>query len=386
MGDTGIEGVHEPLRIYRIVGWRGDIGVGGIGSEFFPYSGGPAVDMSAGNVHSRSDGTTIHIRSYRRQPQTRADTRAWIVVDLFLAASGRKESETVPGGQVEALLEEVRSGRIPSRAAIIVVDSEPVEFEVFRAVSGDWAAFAETAGQFIGMRSHGVPIEDLELVSEPFHQWARFVPDVRSVDARSRRFPDELREARPPAYSALTAIDLVRIDYETIEGSIAGQLAALQAEFGDRTRITGAVGESVVDVTWSASYGSSDITAGLYGTYGDRLVSIAGRFHHEGLFDYAVVEGVANGASLQARVERVSGGFGSSSTVAADGTYGEIPFSIYVADRNHMSIIARGTWGEDPIQLDFTRSSDLGQVRVTGTFPGPPDMAVLLAEAALTFM
>lgn len=139
-------------------------------------------------------------------------------------------------------------------------------------------------------------------------------------------------------------------------GTIAGMPASATWKNGDNNRIY------------------PDVPSDLTGSFGEQSVELHATFHLEPrhFFDHGTITGHIGAEALDASVERVSGGLGSTSTVAVDGTLGSIKYTIYAAiDGPLTSAKIRGTVAGIPVRIDAGCSPSSHHastaLRVTGT-------------------
>ena len=134
-----------------------------------------------------------------------------------------------------------------------------------------------------------------------------------------------------------------------------------------------------------------DVPYDLTGSFAGQPVEIHATFHLEPgyFFDHGTITGHVGAEALHATVETASGGLGSTSTVAVDGTLGSTEFTIYAAiDGPLTRAKIRGTVAGNPIRIDAarTRQPDGEQTRLTGSYEGPPALLALAAGALLHFI
>jgi hypothetical protein len=192
-------------------------------------------------------------------------------------------------------------------------------------------------------------------------------------------------------------VELLYLSYETLEGTAAGEQVALRMEVPhSHAGARGAIGGDEVAVTWAIGDNSNNLNPSgtLRGSYAGQPVYVNGVFHLEPsyLFDHAEVEGRIAGRQLTARIQRASGGFGSFSTVAADGTFGDTPFTLYGTVNSDLTkAVVAGTVEDQNVRLDieqegqarYGRSRD---VRISGNYHGPMPLLVAAVGTTLYFI
>jgi hypothetical protein len=134
-----------------------------------------------------------------------------------------------------------------------------------------------------------------------------------------------------------------------------------------------------------------DVPSDLTGSFAGQPVELHARFHLEPgyFFHLGTITGHIGAEDLDATVETASGGLGSTSTVAVEGTLGSTEYTIYAAiDGSLTSAKIRGTVGGNSIRIDAarTRQAEGEQTRLTGSYQGPPALVALAAGALLHFI
>jgi hypothetical protein len=118
-------------------------------------------------------------------------------------------------------------------------------------------------------------------------------------------------------------------------------------------------------------------------------VELRASFHLEPgyFFDHGIISGHIGAVALEATAERISGGLGSTSTVAVDGKLGGTDFTIYAAVDGPLTTgKIRGTVAGAAIRIDAARRRQPGaeKTRLTGSYEGPPSWLRLLQERSCT--
>lgn len=134
-----------------------------------------------------------------------------------------------------------------------------------------------------------------------------------------------------------------------------------------------------------------DVPANLTGSFAGQPVELRASFHLEPgyFFDHGMITGHIGGQALDATIETASGGFGSTSTVAVDGTLDSTEYTVYAAINGSLTAAKiRGSVAGTSIRIDATRTHqpDGGQTRLTGSYSGPPALLGLIAGALLYFI
>jgi len=152
----------------------------------------------------------------------------------------------------------------------------------------------------------------------------------------------------------------------------------------------GAIADQALRVEWHPTQNSDGYYLTLAGTLGDHLIHIDAALQPAPgrLFEHAEVHGTLAGEQLDVRVEGVSGGLGSSDTVAIDGTLGDHHLALYAALASSLTRgIIRGTINHHhPVHIDATAPPGKATIHITGTFPGPPNLLTALLAVLLAFM
>ena len=254
---------------------------------------------------------------------------------------------------------------------------------------------------FVYCRRCGVTIANMPTVPNPSGSETRAVRLVGPTRGGgppipTREFPEALWNAHPP--ESVSRDDVVEVRHigrfrsdGKLQGVIGGSPVDLTVEL-PRTAgsATGAVGDEAVDVNWSVSYDSRDdfvLPATVQGLVGDHRVDLRGRFIRapDYWFDRASLEGTLAGEDLIASVERASGGYGSTDTIVATGTFGNQAFEVFAAlggtlERGRI----RGTFDGRSVHLDIT-TSDQPEATVRGSCPAPTTFVLLLIASVAYF-
>lgn len=184
-------------------------------------------------------------------------------------------------------------------------------------------------------------------------------PHFRLPPPPTRRIPDELR--RDQQWPEPPNVELVYADHDVLHGSAAGQPVDLRLSVPhSHNGAQGTIGHSEVAVTWTIAHNSEthpDQPGTNNGTLAGTPVHLDGVFHIPGYqLDHADIVGTIADQPLTARIVPAADRY-STSAVAADGTYGPTPVTIYAAVNRTRTVIA-GTVGEAPTRLELTVRRD----------------------------
>lgn len=209
----------------------------------------------------------------------------------------------------------------------------------------------------------------------------------------ARQFPADTAPAGDiPGHAR---VDLVFEQSGRLTGSAGGQLVRLDLNVPTHDgAAAGTFAGTPASATWKNGdnyYIYPDVPSDLTGSFAGQPVELHATFHLEpGYFlAHGTITGHVGAQSLDATIETASGGLGSTSTVAVDGTLGSTQFTIYAAvDGPRTSGRLRGTVAGRPIRIDAARSGqpDREQTRLTGSYQGPPALLALAVGALLHFI
>jgi hypothetical protein len=220
----------------------------------------------------------------------------------------------------------------------------------------------------------------------PGSEWERPRPPARQfpVDTDwAGVIPDHLR------------VDLIFERSRLLRGSVGGQPVRLDLNVPTRNgAAAGTIAGIPVSATWINGDNYSiypDVPSDLTGAFAGQPVELHATFHLEPghFFDRGAITGHIGAEALNATVGTASGGLGSTSTVAVDGTLGSTEFTIYAAiDGPLTRAKIRGAVAGNAIRIDAarTRQPDDEQTRLTGSYQGPPALLALAAGALLHFI
>ncbi len=220
----------------------------------------------------------------------------------------------------------------------------------------------------------------------PDGMWERPKPPARQFPADAEPAGDIPDHAR---------VDLIFERSRLLSGTVGGQPVRLDLNVPTHN---GAAAGTIAGIPASATWENGDnyriypdVPSNLTGSFGEQPVELHATFHLEPgyFFDHGTITGHIGAEALDASVERVSGGLGSTSTVAVDGTLGSIKYTIYAAiDGPLTSAKIRGTVAGIPVRVDAarTRQPHGEQTRLTGNYQGPPALLALAAGALLHFI
>jgi hypothetical protein len=190
-------------------------------------------------------------------------------------------------------------------------------------------------------------------------------------------------------------VDLIFDRSGLLDGSVGGQPVRLNLNVP--AHVGTAVG-TIAGIQVSASWKNGDnyriypdVPSDLTGSFAGQPVELHASFHLEPghFFDHGTVTGHIGTQALDASVETASGGLGSTSTVAIDGTLGGTEYTIYAAiDGSLTAAKIRGSVAGTSVRIDAarTRQPDGDQTRLTGSYSGPPPLLGLIAGALLYFI
>jgi hypothetical protein len=217
-------------------------------------------------------------------------------------------------------------------------------------------------------------------------KWERPEPPARQFPADAEPAGDIPDHAR---------VDLIFERPRLLSGTVGGQSVSLDLNVPTHNGMAaGTIAGIPASATWKNGDNYRiypDVPSDLAGSFGGQPVELHATFHLEPgyFFDHGTITGHIGAEALDASVERVSGGLGSTSTVAVDGTLGSINYTIYAAiDGPLTSAKIRGTVAGIPVRIDAarTRQPHGGQTRHTGSYQGPPALLALAAGALLHFI
>jgi hypothetical protein len=324
--------------------------------------------------------------------------RSWVVGNLIRAAMRSADRRLAPQCALRAADVErsVQAGQSEWRHAKVQVDGASVDFEHLPIGESKWIAIASMPDAHLGLGARGVSFDDLGLVR--IASLVRIdleVPDplehrLERPREPDRRFPAELLAGAD--WTAEANVELVYENYETLSGSVDGNHVELQMEVPHSlAAATGTVGGHQAAVTWSIgdNYNNPRPVGTLRGTYAGLPVQLDGVFFLEpSPFDHADIEGRIGDAQLTARVERVGGGLGSSDTVAADGTFAGMTFTLYGAVSSDLTrAVVGGVVGDHSVRLECDVQRDRSRTaHITGTYHGPLLLLVLVVGTTLYFV
>jgi hypothetical protein len=190
-------------------------------------------------------------------------------------------------------------------------------------------------------------------------------------------------------------IDLIFERSRLLRGSVGGQPVRLDLNVPTHDGMAaGTIAGIPASATWRTgdNYRSyPDVPSDLTGSFAEQPVELRATFHLEPSYflDHGTITGYIGAEHLNATVQTASGGLGSTSTVAVDGTLAGTEFTIYAAiDGSLTSGRIRGTVAGNPIRIDAARvrQPEGEQTRLTGSYQGPPALLALAAGALLHFI
>ena len=289
----------------------------------------------------------------------------------------------------------VRGGRWPGRARGV----ERRGAALSRSHGSHWSDETPYQGTVAAPADvlHSGPLGQRQLIARPGDgrvivegvgpdgEWQRRKP--------TRRFPADTDPVGVIAKHA--RVDLIFERSRLLTGSVGGQPVRLDLNVPTHDgAAAGTIAGMPTSATWKTGsnyYIYPDVPSDLTGSFAGQPVELHARFHLEPgyLFHHGTITGHIGAEDLDATVEAASGGFGSSSTVAVDGTLGSTEFSIYAAvGGSPTSAKIRGTVAGNSIRIDAaqTGQAEGEQTRLTGSYQGPPALLALAAGALLHFI
>ena len=190
----------------------------------------------------------------------------------------------------------------------------------------------------------------------PDGEWERPKPPTRQFPADidpAGVIPDHAR------------VDLIFVRSRLLSGSVGGQPVHLDLNVPTHNgAAAGTIAGIPVLATWENGDNYRiypDVPSDLAGSFAGQPVELHATFHLEPgyFFDRGTITGHFGEEALDATVETASGGLGSTSTVAVDGTLGSTEFTIYASQT-----------AKRPVSLAATK--------------GPPRCSRLLRERSCT--
>ena len=223
----------------------------------------------------------------------------------------------------------------------------------------------------------------------PASEWER----PKRPKRPTRQFPADTDPAG--AIPDHARVDLIFERSRLLSGSVGGQPVRLDLNVPTHNgAAAGIIAGLSASATWQNGnnyYIHPDVPSDLTGSFAGQPVELHATFHLEPgyYFDHGTITGHIGAEDLHATVETASGGLGSTSTVAVDGTLGSTEFTIYAAIDGSLSYAQlRGTVAGSPIRINAarTRQPEGEQTRLTGRYQGPPALLALAAGALLHFI
>jgi hypothetical protein len=209
----------------------------------------------------------------------------------------------------------------------------------------------------------------------------------------TRQFPADTDPAG--AIPDHARVDLIFERSRLLSGSVGGRPVRLNLNVPTHDGVAaGTIAGMAASATWKNGDNYRiypDVPSDLTGSFAGQPVELHATFHLEPgyFFDHATITGHLGAEPLDATAETASGGFGSTRTVAVDGTLGSTEFTIYAAiDGPLTSGQIRGTVAGNSIRIDAARTRRPGgeQTRLTGSYQGPLALLALVTGALLHFI
>lgn len=169
-----VEDAHpDPIPVFVVEGWDGSVGVSNSSwiSTPVPGTGLPAEDcvMSMAIAHHDERGRRIEIWSHR--PRERSELKQWASTNTMLAwlrnGPGRELGARKFNRLAEELQAEIVEWRKPWAEASVLVDDQPVGFDLMTFDDTHWTAVGYLDDVHITIASVGVPIAGLVLRRTP---------------------------------------------------------------------------------------------------------------------------------------------------------------------------------------------------------------------------
>jgi hypothetical protein len=189
-------------------------------------------------------------------------------------------------------------------------------------------------------------------------------------------------------------VDLVYGNSKEVTGTWAGQPVVITMNLPDsRAAASGVLGGQELRAAWSVGDHSTthpDVPATLEGQLAGQLVALTGSFHLDGdyRFEHGDFRGHVGSRLLEAHVEALDGGLGSTGTVSVDGALGDDTFSVMATVAGDLSkAVVHGAVAGRPLHLEARiRRSAPRTVRIRGDYEGPPALLALIVGAVLFFV
>lgn len=222
-------------------------------------------------------------------------------------------------------------------------------------------------------------------------------PGPRVAGSSQPSFPAELLgavnvDAVPAAERvSLTARRQPGRDGLLVEGTVCGGRVQLELLANSTGWARGIWDGAPLEVSWGVPYRlhGRDPFVSLRGHFGGDDVRLDGifRLQQDHLLSNAQVEGHIGSAALTAKVVPATGGFGSTSTVVAEGSLGATELEVWVALTGDATRAAvRGSVGEGMFALDVSVAEVRAVFEVSGGYEGPPALLALTVGAVLSFL
>ncbi len=130
---------------------------------------GKRVAISLGSSYRGPSGHLVEIEAVRTDAQPIDEERNRAVSNLlFPYAKAALGPNTISySDEVERVKHEIASGKRTWRTVEIPVDEVPVQFEVMVLGAGFWVAVGQLRDAVVNLRSHGAPLEEVALATNP---------------------------------------------------------------------------------------------------------------------------------------------------------------------------------------------------------------------------
>jgi hypothetical protein len=351
--------------------------------------------MSAGVGHFIGDEMLIDVVSHRPSVLHFDDTKAQTPVNTLFAALAAPGISPQQREAFQRAADDLTYGRetdtVRWEKMTVSVDAQPTEFDLCRIVDDYWFAIGVRPDVHLALHSRGLPIAGLSLVRIDLEVPEMPADPFEEPIEPERTFPTELRTGG--GWTAEPNVHLRYESYEMLSGTVDGRNVELRLEVPhSHTGATGTVGSEELAVSWVIGDNSEtpDPIGTIDGMYGSRQVHLSGVFHlgRGYALDHAEVAGHIGGDDLLSRIERASGGLGSSRTVVAEGALGSTLFTVYGTVNSSLTrAVVGGTIGDRDVRLECTVPRLKSRtVTITGTYNGPLPLLLLILGASLYFL
>jgi hypothetical protein len=386
------------LPLYGVEGWPGQRQVSSSSAFSRAGRGGGKVTIVLVGVDHSHGYASITVTSHRQQDNGLASLRRWVSQNVVRAAlrehADDESSQLVAAREVERLQSAARLDELPWENVTIAVDGHPTPFQLYEVLDGWWVAVGRGADADLTLDSRHVPLPGLALVRVTDLRMPELRPHLERPETPARQFPADADPAGV-IFADHARVELTFERSRLLRGSVGGQPVRVDLNVPAHN---GAAAGTIAGIPVSATWENGDnyriypdVPSDLTGSFGGQPVELHATFHLEPgyFFDHGTITGHVGAEALDATVETASGGLGSTSTVAVDGTLGGTEFTIYAAIDGPLTFgQIRGTVAGTSIRIDAarTRQPDGEKTRLTGSYQGPPALLALAVGALLHFI